>query len=764
MAGAAARPRVLVLYASQTGHAADAAERVAAAASRRGFAASLLSADAFDVAALPREARVVFVVATAGDGEFPDAAARLWRFLLRADLPAGALGGVRAAVFGLGDSSYAKYNAAARKLAARLAQLGAQPLCARGLGDWQSPRGVVGDLEAWLAAPDGLWAALARDAPEAAAAAAAAAAGADAPLRVRFRVAADAGGAGAARALARAEAAFPFPWPAAPPRDALAHAVLGDGAGGDGGGDDGGDGGGDDGSDEGDDGAVLAGAVAACRAGGGGGAPLPLLARVLENRRLTAQDWAQDVRHLAFGGWRDAASGARAAPTWEAGDVAVVHAENDPALVRALAARLGLPLDLVVRISADGGAEGDAQGDGGGGADGCDGSAEGGAQGGAAAACGVPASALAAPAWATLRALPEPAAAAALFPPRVTVRTLLARYLAVGAPPRRGALEALALYASDAEQAAKLRELASPDGAALFHAYVTREARSWAHVLADFDSAAPPLALLLELVPRLEARAFSAASAAAPPARLELAVGRVAYSTPLGARRAGVASAHLCALPRGARVALWLRRGALRLPARACGAPHPPLLLIGPGTGVAPMRALVHAAEAEAGAGGAGEGAAAAPPRVALFFGCRSAAADDLYGDEMRARAAASAAARARGSGGDGDGGGGNDSGAPRWAGVDDYSSSYSRDAAARGGGARDYVTDRLLERREAVRALLEAGAVVRISGSARRMPADVLAALREVLAGAPGGSDAAAARTLADMARDGRLALEAWS
>jgi enoyl-CoA hydratase/carnithine racemase len=35
-------------------------------------------------------------------------------------------------------------------------QLGAQPLCERGLADWQAPLGVAGALDAWLGAPRGL--------------------------------------------------------------------------------------------------------------------------------------------------------------------------------------------------------------------------------------------------------------------------------------------------------------------------------------------------------------------------------------------------------------------------------------------------------------------------------------------------------------------------------------------------------------------------------------------------------------------------------
>jgi len=97
----------------------------------------------------------------------------LWRELARRSLPAGLLAGVKFAVFGLGDSSYAKYarlwpladstvgaqgskrgaapprpaatrfNYVGKKLTRRLEQLGAAPLVPRGDGDDQHPRGYV---------------------------------------------------------------------------------------------------------------------------------------------------------------------------------------------------------------------------------------------------------------------------------------------------------------------------------------------------------------------------------------------------------------------------------------------------------------------------------------------------------------------------------------------------------------------------------------------------------------------------------------------
>jgi len=53
---------------------------------------------------------------------------------------------MRFASFGLGDTSYPKYNWAHRKLYNRLIQLGAQPVCDRGESDEQHPEGYVNTI------------------------------------------------------------------------------------------------------------------------------------------------------------------------------------------------------------------------------------------------------------------------------------------------------------------------------------------------------------------------------------------------------------------------------------------------------------------------------------------------------------------------------------------------------------------------------------------------------------------------------------------
>ncbi|RWW72919.1 hypothetical protein BHE74_00019244 [Ensete ventricosum] len=123
---------LLVLYASQTGNAMDAAERVGREAERGGCpSVQVLPIDRFDAVSKPIISPIhVF-----------------WRFLLQRNLSNQWLEGLHYAVFGLGDSGYQKYNFSAKKLDKRLSDLGAKPLIEKGLGDDQHTSGYVIDYQ-----------------------------------------------------------------------------------------------------------------------------------------------------------------------------------------------------------------------------------------------------------------------------------------------------------------------------------------------------------------------------------------------------------------------------------------------------------------------------------------------------------------------------------------------------------------------------------------------------------------------------------------
>ncbi|KAI9085540.1 hypothetical protein K1719_032383 [Acacia pycnantha] len=143
------KSKLLILYATQTGNALDAAERLGREAERRGCPVKLYSLDEYDPNLLPKEEAVIFVVSTTGQGDTPDSMKAFWRYLLQKSLRKHWLNGVPYAVFGLGDSAYLKYNFVAKKLDKRLMDLGGRTILERGLGDDQHPSGYEGALDPW---------------------------------------------------------------------------------------------------------------------------------------------------------------------------------------------------------------------------------------------------------------------------------------------------------------------------------------------------------------------------------------------------------------------------------------------------------------------------------------------------------------------------------------------------------------------------------------------------------------------------------------
>ncbi|KEY70950.1 hypothetical protein S7711_00789 [Stachybotrys chartarum IBT 7711] len=145
---------VLVLYGSETGNAQDMAEELGRLCQRLHFKSEVEELDAVELnrisqSALVQHQLVMFVISTTGQGDMPHNSLLFWKKLLRKKLPPGCLGQLRYTCFGLGDSTYVKFNWAARKLIRRLEQLGATPFFEGYEADEQFPDGVEGCFAGW---------------------------------------------------------------------------------------------------------------------------------------------------------------------------------------------------------------------------------------------------------------------------------------------------------------------------------------------------------------------------------------------------------------------------------------------------------------------------------------------------------------------------------------------------------------------------------------------------------------------------------------
>jgi sulfite reductase (NADPH) flavoprotein alpha-component len=272
--------------------------------------------------------------------------------------------------------------------------------------------------------------------------------------------------------------------------------------------------------------------------------------------------------------------------------------------------------------------------------------------------------------------------------------------------PSDAAIEVLASRAPDQDESQRLQALAEgypgaqPEDADLLD------------LLLAFPSARPPLQELVSALAPLEPRLYSIASSPkASAGELHLTVAAVRYRR-RGRLRKGIASTFLAErLAAGAAVPAFVQGAhGFRLPARD----DAPIIMIGPGTGVAPFRAFLQ----ERRAGGA-------QGRNWLFFGDRHRASDFLYEEELLSYRRDGLLTR--------------------------LDLAFSRDQAA-----RLYVQQRMRESAAELWAWLEEGAHLYVCGAAA-MARDVDQALAAIIArqGKRGGGEAKS--YLATLARQQR-------
>uniref|UniRef100_A0A182ME17 Methionine synthase reductase n=1 Tax=Anopheles culicifacies TaxID=139723 RepID=A0A182ME17_9DIPT len=97
-------------------------------------------------------------------------------------------------------------------------------------------------------------------------------------------------------------------------------------------------------------------------------------------------------------------------------------------------------------------------------------------------------------------------------PRYVTPRRLLSECLDIRITPRKGLLQAMASHTVDECEKRLLEILASKEGSNLYNELILKNEMNFLHVLKYVATCKPPLAMLIEHLPRLEARPYSIAS------------------------------------------------------------------------------------------------------------------------------------------------------------------------------------------------------------------------------------------------------------
>jgi sulfite reductase (NADPH) flavoprotein alpha-component len=111
-----------IVYATESGNSEKLATDVAKTARKVGLKSTIIDMADLDVATLATARRLIVIAATWGEGEPPGRAARPYSELMGEGAPR--LDGIEFGVLALGDTAYAEFCAAGRKIDERLAALG----------------------------------------------------------------------------------------------------------------------------------------------------------------------------------------------------------------------------------------------------------------------------------------------------------------------------------------------------------------------------------------------------------------------------------------------------------------------------------------------------------------------------------------------------------------------------------------------------------------------------------------------------------------
>lgn len=326
----------------------------------------------------------------------------------------------------------------------------------------------------------------------------------------------------------------------------------------------------------------------------------------------------------------------------------------------------------------------------------------------------------------------------------MTFRSLLTDHLDLSAIPKRSFFSIIAHFAEDQSQRERLREFTKPEYIDELYDYTTRPRRSILEVLQEFGTVEIPWQWAANVLPELRGRQFSIASGGRLKAdsngstRFELLAAIVKYKTVIKKVRQGVCTRYLANLPIGSPLDVTLQKGSLGITEAQA---KRPTILVGPGTGIAPIRSLIW------------ERLQWADPstqqqlqmngdnvvydqrnlgEMVLFFGCRKREVDYFYRKE--------------------------------WEQLQKQIPLKVFTAFSRDQKHKIYVQDLIKEQCELVyRLIYDSGALVYVCGSSGTMPKAVRVALTEAFTKCGNMHQGEAEAYLQGMEKEGRYKQETW-
>ncbi|KAF4344599.1 NADPH reductase TAH18 [Fusarium beomiforme] len=215
---------------------------------------------------------------------------------------------------------------------------------------------------------------------------------------------------------------------------------------------------------------------------------------------------------------------------------------------------------------------------------------------------------------------------------KCTLRELLLNNIDFTAIPRRSFLKNMSYFSTNPDHKERLLEFTMTEYLDEYFDYATRSRRSILEVLEEFTSVKLPAERLFDIFPIIRGRDFSIANGGVHQnhptdknkTRVELLIALVKYKTVLRKPREGLCSRYLDNIPLNS--TLTVTRKPVLSPIHGPHNARRPLVAIATGTGLAPIRALIHERLANS-----------SPGPMNLFFGNRNREADYFFQQELDA-------------------------------------------------------------------------------------------------------------------------------